>query len=128
MAGLLPILLGKAWAQRNNCGNRPPILKMMPSILKAFSNVKKPDFTQFMKMFCTARVLLTSSPDSGTHPRQLKSLNLRLFPCLSTCPFSCPVTDPKVMYTVPFFIKDTAFYLFGFPCAHTTQVSVILFP
>lgn len=64
--------------QRSNCGNVHPILKMMPNILKEFINVKKPDFTQFMKMFCTARVLLTPFPDSGTHPKQLKNLILSL--------------------------------------------------
>lgn len=114
--------------QRSNCGNVHPILKMMPNILKAFINVKKSDFTRFMKMFCTARVLLTPFPDSGIHPKQLKNLNLSLSPYLRICPFTCPVLDPRAMYTVPFLIKDAAFYLFGFPCAHTTQVNVTLFP
>lgn len=117
---------GEGLAQRGNCGNRPPILKRMPSTLKAFINVKKPYFPQFMKMFCTVRVLLTSFPDSGTHPRQYKNLNLMFSPCLRTSPFICPVLDPSAMNTLAFLIKHTDFYFLDSPVL--IQVNVTLFP
>lgn len=73
-------------------------------------------------------VLLTPSLDSGTRSRQPKNLNLRPSPCLRTCPFMCSILDPRVMYTVPFLIKDIAFCFCGFPWTHTTQVNITQFP
>ena len=103
---LLPRLAcctGTCLAQGSNGGNRPPAMTMLPSILKTFNNVKKPDLTQFIKKIYTARAFFTLSSWFTNTPQATWK------PEPEAVPLSC--LGLRVLCTLAFFFNTGHFIL-----------------
>ena len=123
---LLPRLAcctGTCLAQGSNGGNRPPAMTMLPSILKTFNNVKKPDLTQFIKKIYTARAFFTLSSWFTNTPQATWKPEPE-----AVCPLVLLGPQGLVHSGFFFLIQDILSYHFGFPCAHSVHVSGTLCP